>query len=68
MIYKGPISDPRHRFYVQSSDLVYNKSPEGIERYAKFRAQPVNLSRVNPSGSNLNNSHVYTKNGLLRRN
>lgn len=68
MIYNGPITDPRHRYYMQLPGPIFNKMPEGNERYAKFRAQPVNLSRMNPTGPNLSNSHLYTKNGLLRRN
>lgn len=68
MIYNGPITDPRHRYYMQPPEFNYHQISEGKERYVKFRAQPVNLSRTNHAGPNLSNSHIYTKNGLLRRN
>lgn len=63
------------RYYADTNSLYPPISPTPIQhnnsysldRYAKFRNQPVNLSRANPE-QNLNNSNIYTKQGLLKRN
>lgn len=71
MIYDGPITDPRHRYYMPAAQHGRNYteiSPRSLDRYAKFRSQPVNLSRMAPAANNLSSSNIYTKQGLLKRN
>ena len=72
-------ADPGYRYRRDTTSMntaqnyspVQNNYSHSTDRYAKFRSQPVNFSRVDPDShisSNLNNSNIYTKQGLLKRN